>query len=750
MERAIDPHVLPNSTFIIDQNRTVEYLFGALFTPVGSTVPEAYVPNNVTLIFQGGKITSSQSCRIVGANTRIIAPIAPIFGDNIEATGSWVIDRAYPQWFGFTPLTGLTNYMNDSAPDAGVPINKAIQMKKSGEVFLPKGFYPIQTPIIMYVGIKLVGEFGMGVVEYDYMHYGTVLQSWKNDQTTPLTDSSNRYMLYFNSLPDLDPNTGKPYIRLIGPNDGSGFKAGQVSEIRNITFYNHVPVPANVQTTTGCLKGLYAADSLSLENVRFEQFRQAVVFRDDMYIDSRRIVNCAAYTGGQNLEGLSKDIYAFDLGFLGDNLLFEHNSVDGFSNKGIKLSNCYGGRISCNIINADCQFTNCRALTFSNNHIEEGKQIEVISSDMKFEGNYYEKRYVPSVKVRGANWDNRSTVSFINESFMFVENDRLIDTPEYNTVYATIVIPPKGIPSEFATEDDYKKYMALKQLSGELCEYDIDIDSQSEINLSNVYRFRNTINVAGQMRPTGISIRKTDYTFDENNQVTNEIHQDFAEFNNFSYMLSKHGLITPGYHIVKNFTVNGIQESFGIEIYPSNDMMWMEITGVCSYKFQIIWDKQRPLVGNMNGQQIGEATYAPGVTGSVTMGAHSGIFLALAQAGELNGNHKMLRIYRFIRVFSIVQKMHFVDIPLTGTMSLFDNGISINGYKWKTYNGLIETHSLKGDEGLESITFEGSHVKCRTSTAEANLNAHTQWQRGDELLYVGPDPYSDWGEKVIK
>ena len=54
------------------------------------------LPENVTLIFQGGKFVSDNEVEIIGNHTALIAPIAPIFGINVKATGSWEIDRAYP------------------------------------------------------------------------------------------------------------------------------------------------------------------------------------------------------------------------------------------------------------------------------------------------------------------------------------------------------------------------------------------------------------------------------------------------------------------------------------------------------------------------------------------------------------------------------------------------------------------------------------------------------------------------------
>ena len=59
------------------------------------------LPSGVTLIFQGGKIEkgSATSLTIQGNDTAIQAPITQIFGEGVSASGTWLIDRAFPQWF---------------------------------------------------------------------------------------------------------------------------------------------------------------------------------------------------------------------------------------------------------------------------------------------------------------------------------------------------------------------------------------------------------------------------------------------------------------------------------------------------------------------------------------------------------------------------------------------------------------------------------------------------------------------------
>lgn len=79
----------PNQTYVVTTTKTL--------------TSNVILSENITLIFAGGKIASnaSNTTRILkGNNTHIIAPISLIFEKEIQLDGSWIMDRAYPQWFG--------------------------------------------------------------------------------------------------------------------------------------------------------------------------------------------------------------------------------------------------------------------------------------------------------------------------------------------------------------------------------------------------------------------------------------------------------------------------------------------------------------------------------------------------------------------------------------------------------------------------------------------------------------------------
>ena len=163
------------------------------------------IPENVTLIFQGGKFVVAEDCMeeitITGSNTRLEAPVCTIFGKGINVVGSWDIDRAYPQWFEIekevisteyikTDSEGNNIYENFCYDDWSTPINKAIKMKQIGEVFLKNSDYSIASPIIMNCRIQLVGESSQ------WGDAKKVLQKVVNEETNEVEDKEVYESIY--------------------------------------------------------------------------------------------------------------------------------------------------------------------------------------------------------------------------------------------------------------------------------------------------------------------------------------------------------------------------------------------------------------------------------------------------------------------------------------------------------------------------------------------------------------------------
>lgn len=116
----------------------------------------------------------------------IQAPVNKVF-DGTEFDGRWDMDRAYPQWFA-----------GADCDDWSEPINKAIKLKKSGEVFLPAGVYKVKYTIRVLGGIQLVGEPGV---------YGS-----KDEKNRPSATVIVPVPISVKEMSVDAPENGRPYV----------------------------------------------------------------------------------------------------------------------------------------------------------------------------------------------------------------------------------------------------------------------------------------------------------------------------------------------------------------------------------------------------------------------------------------------------------------------------------------------------------------------------------------------------------
>lgn len=93
------------------------------------------VPNDCVIRYSGGMLSLRS---IQGTNTMIDAPARQLFGNNTNLSGTWNIEKAYPEWFG---AKGDNNTLCDDA------IRKAFKLTPS-EVHFSKGIYLINSTII--------------------------------------------------------------------------------------------------------------------------------------------------------------------------------------------------------------------------------------------------------------------------------------------------------------------------------------------------------------------------------------------------------------------------------------------------------------------------------------------------------------------------------------------------------------------------------------------------------------------------
>lgn len=740
--------------------------------------------HNTTLIFAGGKISGTGT--LTGDNTRLIAPITQIFGEDITVDGIWVMDRAYPQWFGarndisnneFWHLrvaceAAKSTEENPLAPeaekdkiekarnaalknlkawkvDSSDAINKAMKLKHAGEVFLPKGEYAICKTLKVPYGIVLRGELAdyrfnisdgqLPAGDYplggdttpddlsSYYKLGTVIRPLNTNYPltvdsdgTPITSFDNNFAVIINSNvhPFIDHTPDGDSGNHTNTKGDHNEKWEQIyphslTTIQDIQF-------SNFWTATPSIRGIYAIGGMKIENVSWSQFVQAVATPDDMYCDGKTIINCQfnAPTGcifyGSIFHKLiiqtetektekiikrfaqdQKEYYAFDLSGLGDNLYFHHNHLGmGEITGGLKLRSSNGAQISCNIINDNIAFYNCKGISFSANHCEDGIQVKISNSQIDFSGNYFHKGKKPTFLIRddyarGSINVQSSTIALQNNSLVFLDHE-----DESSSLYIGNINP-----------------------------YDIQTDGYLSLLIQNTYRYRTPRNAGGNIHPCGITILKEIWT----EGVAEPELIPFTEFNDLSYLLSGSSLIKPNFHIVHNHVVNNTQFFRGAAM-ANNNIVWFLEKSAYHYRMQTIWDKKRLIgsstltLGDFNLGEIDTYTKkAQGLLLNIGTNSYDG-------PSDGNGNQVVIRLMRARANGNTAY--HSIEIPVCGTRFLYDNGLSVCGFKWKQETSIAP---LTVNTMIQSIHFVGDNVVCK-GTACPTVG---EWTVGDIVYNTG-------------
>lgn len=703
------------------------------------------LPERIALDFTNyGMIENSSSGEITiqGNDTILIAPIKRIFGDNIKITGTWRIEKAYPQWF--YDDSDLTPAQKAQESDWAPAINMAINMIKNGTVFLPKGYYYIRSTIMMKYGIHLVGEpgswkldvsTGVGVGNtmsfstingVDYKDVGTViLSAIKNETKTEQKDYSPIYALMVNMTYDTE---GSPFNVVFA-------FAPQGTEVKNIYFVNIFAGYYNKQTypmreNYHYVYGALSSGGVKFDNVKWRYFRQALKFFDDpnkdSYGDAKEVVNCYYIFEDDVFQELLSDgttipesLYAFDMGYHGDALLFKHNTIhDGYYNKGLKVNFCGGALITDNIINADIFIRCCKGITFSSNHIEYGHQITIISSQVDISSNYIEKR--------------DKTPFILLDHFDGPKN--LMDKNVINLRDNIIVYINEFANSVNAYENGINS-----------AKYDIFMGRNTILKLSNCYRYAILRETFQRMRPTGILIGKNEENAPGNTVVTQD--SDFKEFNDYSYFMSRSCIVGPFFKISNSQfdipelnKISIIAESFLYSI----PLKWYNETGTYRYMYQIIWDKERKITKVKDNSNI----FPIYINGSLLkeISENENIQFTITDGDEV-GCCATIRLIRNKYSSSGPQSTSWVDIPICGTNILIDNGRSVNGYTWSSFDNSVNINSpIDKVEGIESIKYFGDNIYALLNSNNAITSGN--WKRGDVLANVGND--TSWEIKIIK
>lgn len=565
--------------------------------------------NNSILTINGKYIKGSKSS-IKGNSTTLVASIKRIFDENISIDGTWVVERAFPQWF-----------KDEKNPNWAIAINKAIKMKGTGEVFLPRGEYPISTSIYVNFGIKLTGDPGRE-------------KSGINSSCTdivPLSNANNNFNGGYMMLVNVKHEDSKGNVLNVDqqsaqwethyPNAGT--------QLQNLTF-----------TCKGnqSYKGVLVAGGVIIDQVTWNGCLQAVASANGTYDDQRIITNCCFYSAG-NIKQSRNELYAFDLNGLGDALVFTGNAVHNVDKytKALRLSMCTGGIVSSNILNGDILFRECKGIAFTSNHCENGATVTIQASTVVNNANFYEKGTKPSIIITNSTDMQNSVVTINGDQFVYYNGVRSDDSGESPSVTAA-------------------RLMSID-------ENDIAIDSKSQLTLNDVYRYDVPLRVGiGKQNLFGIQVASI-----KGNGKT----EPNQSFNRFSHQLSKSGVIRTSNKVNKP-TTNLSYDRANFYLYGKATATWFGETGDYSYSYEII---------DNNGRVAQKSSAMPSYTENKTTihleKGQYGVLFCLADEGNANNNTYV----KLKRRGSGGTKT--VEIPVAGSEHIYDNGISVAGYKWK-------------------------------------------------------------------
>ena len=556
--------------------------------------------------------------QLTGRGAALSAPVARIFDEAVTVDGKWNIDRAYPQWFAPARCS-----------DWSGPINAAIDMKGTGEVFLPRGTYQVRRTIYVNFGIRLVGDGGRRKEKADSSRVeATVI--------TPAATGcrfNSDYMVMVNVKHTDAAGNETPATAESGTWEVNHPVQG--TELCRLYFYDN---------SAARHLGVLAAGGLTAHQVVWNGTRQAIAFTNKNYSDHRTITQCVYYPGRRNTDyDASAYLYAFDLNSLGDAVVFEGNQVsEGDVNRGaLRVRQSGGARITSNILNCDVEIASSKGVYYGSNHSESGAQVRVNCSTVKMESNFYEKGERPSVLIMGNNQHTESVVSMDSEMFGYYNGRR-------GRVF--------GGGKETVEE--------ARQRMENINEDDIAIDRYSMLSLNNCYRYDiHCQNGAGTQFTYGVSIGQLD---PKSREVTGAV----SAFEEGSHYLSASGSIHPGLKVKSAASAPAPGKSRVYVYGPVAQLTWVGATGGYSYTYEIVdGDGNVTKNGTMDKNYDGSAI-------RLTNG-DKGLLLCLAEA---DGAGKQLSITLTRRG---PDGRKSVTVPMSGANNFYDNGVAIAGYPWR-------------------------------------------------------------------
>lgn len=655
---------------------------------------------------------------LVGDFAQIEAPLVEIFGSKVKVEGDWLNDRVYPQWFGAVAYKSCGEASAASSVCSADAIERAVRMAVYGEVFIPRGYYRIARTIKLPFGVNIRGASS---VEWDYdgvTKYGTVLVSafdyeGLKSRLQGVDDNcesckENNYLIEINVqwvvIVENPEDDAEKWKKIIVPRSEIEYTTRETS-IKNLRLRNSsLPLLKDIGREQAYLMyGILSGASLNMDGVTFQHFGQALRFTDN-YIDNKCVVNCTmseywdAYMLNQDE---AHKPYAFNMGFLGDALMFAHNGVSGFVNKGLLVNNCGGAMICDNIITAESKIRQSKAVDFSSNHLERGTILKIEDSEVTMRSNYFWLGQEPVVQISGA---DGSVVSMDGDAFRF-----------YGSAF-------------YMSQSDFEK---TKDDNGAAYRINADIalDRQSKLNLSNVYRYWGGEGFSS-MLTCGVHVCEwmDDGSFGEVLDV----------FKRFSYALSRNCQISTGFKANMHFEESGLMDvpdprphgmlNAGVawvlmydtgETDNEGNKKYEKDVGTYTYECQLLLDSKRGIGWTYDDKQtmrnlpiwngdgfVDEVTVRDEFSVSYiddkqekTRSVVKGVLIALPC---------VYGVVRIKRMKSTGADCRYVDVPVCGAKFLYDNGVSVCGFPWQDY-----THNdeITLNKGVDSVEISASRAK---------------------------------------
>lgn len=652
---------------------------------------------------------------LVGDFAQIEAPLVEIFSSTVKIDGDWLNDRVYPQWFGAVAYKSCGEASAASSVCSADAIERAAKMAVSGEVFIPRGYYRIARTIKLQFGVNICGASSIDREYNGVTKYGTVLVSafdyeGLKSRLQKVDDNcesckENNYLIEINvqwvEIEDEILNK-----KIIVPRSEIEYTTRETS-IKNLRLRNSsLPLLKDIGREQAYLMyGILSGASLNMDGVTFQHFGQALRFTDN-YIDNKCVVNSTmseywdAYMLNQDE---AHKPYAFNMGFLGDALMFAHNGVSGFVNKGLLVNNCGGAMICDNIITAESKIRQSKAVDFSSNHLERGTILKIEDSEVTMRSNYFWLGQEPVVQISGA---DGSVVSMDGDAFRFYDSAFYMSQSDFEK-----------------TKDDNGAAYRINA--------DIALDRQSKLNLSNVYRYWGGEGFSS-MLTCGVHVCEwmDDGSFGEVLDV----------FKRFSYALSRNCQISTGFKANMHFEEGGLMDVPDPRPYGmlNAGVAWVGDTDVYNYECQLIIDRVRSIGWTADGYGMQKLQIWNGESfvDNVMVNDEIKVDYTDEDDNQIKTRDVVKGVLLVIPpIYGIIRitrrgaggSLEYVDVPVCGAKFLYDNGVSVCGFPWQDYTRADE---ITLNKGVDSVEISASRAKLFVKqTMLENLNT-------DDIVYV--------------